>query len=91
MKGYLGRINIRRETYSGVEGAWADYNLEMEIIDYDSANGKRDSDIVRSAIHDCNEIIVYLQKNLDKNPKDFADALKIKLNQFFGLEKMLEG
>jgi hypothetical protein len=80
---YMSMMETRRETYTGIQRTWADFNMELEIIDSDAANAKKDLSIIESAIADCKIIIDDLASQHDD------DALNIKQNQLAELESIV--
>lgn len=76
---YLEMLNERRQTLTDMPRVWADYNMELEIL---QASPSRD--IADMAIADCKRIIADLKSR--PQMQDIADALEIKRNQ---LEELL--
>lgn len=76
---YLQMLNERRQTLSGMPRVWADYNMELEIL-----QAKPSRDIADMAAADCRKIIADLESR--SQTQDIADALEVKRNQLAELE-----
>jgi hypothetical protein len=80
---YLEMLNARRQLLTGIQRVWADFNIELEIL-----QERPSYDIVEMAVADCREIIADLEKR--PQTQDIADALEIKRNQRNELLAMLQ-
>jgi hypothetical protein len=79
---YLQMLNERRQTLSGMPRVWADFNMELEILQV-----KPSRDIADMATADCQKIIADLEGQ--PQTRDTADALEVKRNQLVDLERMI--
>jgi hypothetical protein len=76
---YLTDLNARRDSLTGIQRVWADFNMTLEIIDADRADGAT----VHMAIDDCKQIIAWLEEQSGE-----ADTLEVKRIQLAELESM---
>ena len=85
---YLEMLNARRQLLTGIQHVWADFNIELEIL-----QERPSYDIVEMAVADCWKIIADLE-NQPQTP-DVKDTLEIKRNQrnelFAMLQQTVEG
>jgi hypothetical protein len=77
---YLAKLNERRQKLTGMARVWADYNMELEILQESPS-----LDIVDMAIADCRLIIADLNKQMPT--RDILDALEVKQNELADLQR----
>jgi hypothetical protein len=77
---YLAKLNERRQRLTGMARVWADYNMELEILQEGPS-----LDIVDMAIADCRLIITDLQNRMPM--QDVLDALEVKRNELADLQR----
>ncbi len=79
---YLAKLNERRQSLTGIQRVWADFNMEMEILQF-----RDDPEVLEMAIEDCVKIIADLEQR--SQTQETADALECKHNQLADLKRML--
>lgn len=77
---YLAKLNERRQNLTGMARVWADYNMELEILQESPS-----LDIADMAIADCRLIIADLHYRMPT--QDVLDALEVKRNQLADLQR----
>ena len=87
---YLKRMDDRRQTLTGIQRTWADFNMALEIIQSDAFKSRIDDSMVISAISDCKVICQYLLQLARNGSLDACDALEVKYNQLTDLRSMLD-